>query len=101
MYLAASCVNYQYFTQTYYIFWRQDFTALSNSNWNYYSGPFGYSTLPSGSYTNNSEQDVNSVTEFDWAQRADGTMAAVVRLSMSFRQGQVTARCPSSTGAQP
>ncbi|MGA2594110.1 MAG: hypothetical protein ABSH32_29760 [Bryobacteraceae bacterium] len=69
---------------TYYIFWSQGFSATSQGpplgawSWNYYSGPWIFSNLPTASITPAGTQPINSLTELDWAVRADSTVVAVV-----------------------
>jgi len=82
IYLATSCLDTNGAnTNGYYIFFSQDFTTpMKYSSWTYYAGPFNnYNFLNSGTYTiNENTQPVNSMTELDWAVRADGSMVAVV-----------------------
>ena len=82
VYLASSCLDTHSGTEGYFIFVSQAFTAAPSSpaglTWSYYAGPLPYSVTNTGTYMQNENQGVNSMTEFDWAVRADGTMVAVV-----------------------
>jgi hypothetical protein len=70
-YLAASCFSSTFVSQGYYIFTSG---TLPPTSWSYFAGPFTYQNLPENSYP----AETNSLTEFDWAQRADGSLVAVV-----------------------
>ncbi|HVM47818.1 MAG TPA: hypothetical protein VMU04_07315 [Candidatus Acidoferrum sp.] len=75
-YLAVSCFSNTFTSLGYYVFYSLDLSGLSS--WTYYSGPFYYTDLPASSYTNQQGQEANSLTEFDWAARPDGSILAVV-----------------------
>jgi len=83
LWMAASCLTYQGIG-SYYIFWSQGFSATSQGpalggwSWDYYSGPWTPSNLPTASITPAGNQPINSLTELDWAVRADSTVVAVV-----------------------
>jgi hypothetical protein len=81
LYLATSCLDYTSVSQGYYIFASQSFPSTPPQNtvwsWSYYSGPFKYSDIDLSSI-DQSNGGINSLTEFDWAARADGTMVAVI-----------------------
>jgi hypothetical protein len=79
-YLAASCFNGSFQSQGYYIFTSG---SLPPTSWSYFAGPFSLGSLPANSYPNGlcdptHTTGPNELTEFDWAQRADGSLLAVV-----------------------
>jgi hypothetical protein len=81
VYLAASCFSEYFVSLGYYIFYTEDISGsvpFKNTEWQYWSGPFTYQALPLNSYSENPGQPVDSLTELDWAERADGAMVAVV-----------------------
>ena len=78
LWMAASCLDASA-AGAYYIFYNEDFaTPLANSNWQYFSGPWTPSNLPTASIASNASQPINSLTELDWAIRADNSVVAVV-----------------------
>ncbi len=71
-YLAASCFDVHFYGLGYYIFNTTDLTLASP--WTLYAGPFTFSELPDkGNYPS-----ATFLTEFDWAQRSDGSLVALV-----------------------
>lgn len=73
-YLAASCLDQNFQSQGYYILTTTDLSLATG--WGPYAGPFYLSNLPNASYYQN--LGANSITEFDWAKRADGSLVALV-----------------------
>lgn len=80
IFLAVDCFNQYFVGQGYYVFSSTNLQAPAFGTWQYVSGPFGIGTgpgdLPSSAYPGGS--NVNSITELDWAVRADQTLVAVV-----------------------
>jgi hypothetical protein len=91
-YLALSCLNGDGAGIGYYFFSNSQSTFLTAADWKYLAGPFSSSdpalanayppsTPPPGPSQN---QQVDSLTELDWAMRADGSgndMVAIVTLA--------------------
>ena len=76
-YLAAACFNKSFeATLGYYIFSTSVASFPNLSTWTPYAGPFFLSDLPNASFYENLQ--ATYITEFDWAQRADGSLVALV-----------------------
>jgi hypothetical protein len=71
-YLAASCLDQLFRSRNYWVFSTNDLSL--QTGWAYYAGPFDFTNLPNGG----SYPFQNSLTEFDWAVRADSSIVAVV-----------------------
>jgi hypothetical protein len=99
-YLAASCLD-SYGTGTGYYFFTNPFGGnqtnfLNAANWTYWSGPFNLTnnTIPLNAYPPSTavappgptgDEPVDSVTELDWALRADNTtMMAILTLAYVY-----------------
>lgn len=88
IYLAASCIDVYGASVGYYIFVSQAFTTPPVNTawiWSNYAGPFTWGNIPLTTITQNPEQTINSLTEFDWAVRGDGSMVAVVTPMYVYR----------------
>lgn len=72
-YLALSCFNANLFSDGYFIFANTlDSNGGLSGPWSYYGGPFHASNIKALT------PKAQFVTEFDWAQRSDGSLIAIV-----------------------
>ena len=72
-YLAASCFNDNLFSDGYFIFANTlDAQGGLSGPWSYYGGPFRAANIKALT------PKAQFVTEFDWAERSDGSLVAIV-----------------------
>ena len=81
VYLAASCIDLFGRSSGYYLFFSQDLTTpMAANSWSYWGGPYKWSDsdIDLSTINQKTQQEVNSLTELDWAKRADGTIVALL-----------------------
>jgi hypothetical protein len=89
LYLAASCFNESFVGEGYWIFTVPTSEMLTESDWTLFDENFSYPNLPSSLQMYVSGYGTFSyLTEFDWAMRADGSLAAVVTPAGTGTPGQ-------------